>query len=179
MAIKNRSGSVFAWLLKNISGLISLGALLVSVGTFIMVYAWPGKLEVLLPRSIAFGTDPSTQKVIALVPATFSNTGAPRTMRHIRYISCNVYSLDPNVKLEGRAGWLYERKCVGWSEYLKRYPNEKTSLDKGQTDFLNYEGRAVPFTVSGGASVTKVLELEMQSKYNGNLPSQESLWGQT
>jgi hypothetical protein len=59
-------------------------------------------------------------------------------------------------------------KFVGSDEYLHRYPEKR---NEGYEDYLDYAGRAWPFSLSGAESVMKVIELEMAMDFSGPPPS--------
>jgi len=170
-AAKANSGrSIYEWL-KNPSSWISLSACIISLLTFFLVYADKGRIKILLPYSVGIGISSETNDLDIVVPATFSNTGAPRTMRHILLITGHVSSLDESVHLDnGPLWWTYENKFVGEEEFFRRYPTKKNDGDK--RDYIVYEGRAIPFTLKGDESITKIMELEMPGTHPDVVPGE-------
>jgi len=167
MATSTNWQSVLEWL-KNPSSLISLSAAVLSLITFFLVYVDKGEIEVLLPQNLGIGISADTGNMDILVSATYSNTGAPRTRRHILHITGIVQSLDKAAPIDGEYKWTYEQRFIGKDEYLKKYPDKK---DEGHRDYLDYVSRAIPFTLKGGESTAKTIELERPQKTTSLLPS--------
>ena len=156
MATASTDKPLHDWL-RNPNSWISLTAAAISGITFFLVYVDRGEIEVLLPHNIGIGISAEPGNLGILVPATFSNTGAPRSRRHIRHITGFIKSLDNAVPAEGTIEWTYEHRFVGRDEFFKLYPSLK---DEGFRDYIVYVGRAIPFSLKGGDSVSKLLELE-------------------
>ena len=72
-------------------------------------------------------------------------------------ITATITSQADSQLLDGEYSWIYERRFVGSSEWLKKYPEKE---DEGHRDYLEYVSRAVPFTIKGGESIAKLIELE-------------------
>ena len=54
---------------------------------------------------------------------------------------------------------MVERRFVGADEYLQKYKDKK---DEGFADYMDYVGRAIPFTIKGGETMAKTLELQKE-----------------
>jgi hypothetical protein len=156
MATASNIQSFYQWL-KNPSSILSLIASILSIITFIFVYVDKGKIEILLPHNLGIGISANTKNFDFLVSAAYSNTGAPRTRHHIQHITASIKSLGKATALDGKYNWTYEQRFVGADEYLSKHRDKK---DEGLRDYLEYVSRAIPFTLKGGESTAKTIELE-------------------
>jgi len=148
--------SFFNWI-KEPTTWLALAATFVSVATFILVYADPGELKLILPDRVGLQYVGPDRKVEMLLPLTFTNTGAPRTWRHILRVTA---VLSPQGRVpEGTQNltlaWEYERAFIGEREWLKKHPNENSHT----VDYADYVGRAFPFSLAGGVSQSKVFQM--------------------
>ncbi|ABQ25937.1 hypothetical protein [Geotalea uraniireducens] len=171
MATESNMQSLFQWL-KNPSSILSLIATILSITTFIFVYVDKGKIEILLPHNLGIGITSNTKNFDILVSAAYSNTGAPRTRHHIQHITASIKSLGKTTPLDGEYKWTYEQRFVGADEYLSKHKERK---DEGLRDYLDYVSRAVPFTLKGGESTAKTIELEGAKGTDLLLPSRLQL----
>lgn len=131
---------------KQPSSWLSIIATLISLITFFIVYEYKGKLIVTLPDRIGVC---ATGDLSIIVPLSITNTGAPRTVRHIIRITAIMEDIAPlkdnPTKVSVR--WRMETKFVPRPGY--------SHLD----DSIGYVNRVVPFAVHGGTSLEKVFNL--------------------
>ena len=143
--------------LKNPSSWLSVIAAVISVATFVLVHADPGDIKVVLPDNV--GVKHVDGELLLLVPVTLTNTGAPRTVRHISSMTAH---LNEDRKDRGNANtvalrWRTIFTLLGRAEYALKYRIEDKSSLKDQ-DFLDYDSRANPFALYGGNSTQKTVE---------------------
>lgn len=171
--------------LKEPSSWLALVATCISISTFFLVYAFEGELRVILPDRVGIGLD--NGYLTTIVPITFTNTGAPRTVRHVRQVKALVEpkvttnTKNPSITMFS----LQEKKFVGNDEYLKMFPEKETEyadckehensecLEKSQNksdceilaedkcrhdDQAVYVSRPVPFPLFGEDSAAKVYQ---------------------
>lgn len=154
---EEKAHTFLSWL-KQPNSWLSLSAAIVSIGTFYLVQASPGQLMVVLPVEV--GAIHPRGNLELLVPLTLTNTGAPRTRRH-------VVTVLTELRPQGQEGikpvvlrWESEKKFMGYLEFNKEFPG------KGKLDVADYEvyvSRAAPFAVSGGQSITKVMKFKKKA----------------
>ncbi len=160
--------SLLKWIREPASWL-ALAAASVSVATFILVYAYPGELRVVPPDRVGLHYLGSDRRLEMLLPLTFTNTGAPRTWRHVLRVTA-VLATDgrrPEGTRDPALAWEYEDAFVGKREWLAKNPG----ADQGTVDYLTYVGRALPFSLAGGVSQAKLYRL---LQYDGT-PSGKAL----
>lgn len=155
-----RISNPLAWF-KQPSSWLSLAAAVVSVSTFFLVYANPGRLQIILPEEVglAFNRDST---LTLYVPVTLSNSGAPRTSRHVVKMVAVVEDASPADGVSGHhtLWWRFEHVFVGKDAYLLKYPDK---AGVGTRDYLDYRGRTFPFAISGGMSIGKIVEFYQPS----------------
>lgn len=138
--------TVRAWFLQPASylALIATG---ISVATFFLVYASPGNLRIILPDRV--GVALTQGDISVVIPLTFTNTGAPRTVRHVQRVTASLIEIAPlnEQPTEVHARWRFE------------YAYGKKEGAAFAEDKLNYVNRAIPFALFGGTSKQKVFEL--------------------
>ena len=142
--------TVSSWLYQP-SSWISLVAALISVTTFFLVYAYRGEVRVIIPDRI--GVALTSGDLSVLMPLTLTNTGAPRTARHIVRISATLEGIAP---LQGSPATINVR----WRMELKYAKSNDTNY---MHDKLVYVNRAIPFALFGGTSTQRVFELVQDS----------------
>jgi hypothetical protein len=133
---------------------VSLSGAFVSVLTFFLVYANPGKLQVILPVDVGLHLQSGNLEVILAL--TLTNTGAPRTRRHVITVLTELRPEDQSSFVPLTMRWESEWTFVGALEFFRKYPDEKKR--KQTYDYLYYVSRAAPFAVIGGQSITKVMK---------------------
>ena len=138
------------------SSWLSLFAAVISALTFFLVYANPGKLRLFLADRIAVSEKKGMLSIVA--PLTLSNTGAPRTRRHVLSIDANVMPVARDSVPTMSMRWEYEVQLVSRYEFHKRYPDAPDTADV--VDIIDYVGRAFPFQVVGETATIKVFRFD-------------------
>lgn len=163
------------WLIEWIrqpSAWVSIIAAAISISTFYLVYAKPGDVRIIMPDRV--GVSLLDGDVLLLLPVTFTNTGAPRTVNHVTHVSVTMRDIDPSPRADQLVDlqWDAEWKFIGKLQYLQNYPAQKENASRwgSRDDALDYVARAFPFALSGGTSVTKLFDFV---RVNGSF--QESL----
>ena len=153
---EDKSQGFVGWL-KQPNSLVALSAAIVSLSTFFLVYENPGKLKVVLPVEV--GLKLRGEKLELIVPLTLTNTGAPRTSRHVVTLLAELRPQSDQRAEPLVLQWRSEWKFVGYLEFNKRYPGKG---EPGVEDYIEYVSRAAPFAVVGGQSISKVVVFEQK-----------------
>lgn len=135
--------SNFSTWFKQPSSWLSIIATLISLITFFLIYEYKGKLIVTLPDRIGIC---ASGNIAIIVPLAITNTGAPRTVRHIIRITANITDIAP---LNDKP----TKVSVRWRMECKFVPRPGFSH---LNDSIGYINRVVPFAVPGGTSAEKV-----------------------
>ncbi len=162
--------ALLAWIRKPESWL-SIAAAAISIFTFYVVYAKSGDLEIYLADEVGLGVRRDS-KLFFVLPITMVNTGASARSRVVEGISAIVTKRSvPSDSPSYSARWREEYTFVGKDQYLQKYPKKVTGATEPRFhDYLDYNGRAVPFPVQGGSSVSKVLGLvQEEGDFAGSL----------
>lgn len=160
-----------SWL-SVIATLISISTIVISIATFRLVYADRGEVKVVMPDRVGIKLwcrDAELKRpgdADLLIPLTFTNTGAPRTVQHVTRVTAILSNIYPSKVLGNKEvdlGWSYEYMFVSRQQWFQKYPNEKgrTAEKTGscdREDYLDYLNRAVPFAIWGGTSAYKLSE---------------------
>jgi len=149
------SKNVTRWFLQP-SSWISLSAAFVSIGTFYLVYGNPGELKITLPTEVGLRLAHCKIDVCnieLLAPVVFTNTGAQRKYRQLIAVSAEIR----HGKEQTLFRWKSEWKFVGKLDFNKMYPGKG---EPDVTDYIVYVGRATPFVIGGGKSISKLLKFE-------------------
>jgi hypothetical protein len=159
MSPKTRK-ALIGWM-KQPNSWLALTASIISFATFYLVYADRGRVELILPDRIGIQYDVSSDVVEMLLPLTFTNTGAPRTQRHILRVTALVSPAQPPApgNTNPSLAWEYEKVFIGEVEWIKKYPDRNSNT----RDYVDYLGRAFAFALHGGESKFKLLDM-MQSQ---------------
>jgi hypothetical protein len=158
------------WLRKPESWL-SVAALVISGLTFYFLYAKPGDLQIFIADEVGLRLQGDSTLFLVL-PVTMVNTGAAKKARVVQGIS-SIMTKQPagadNISYAAR--WRVEYTFLGKDQYLQKYPTKASeAVDPRIADFLDYNGRAVPFTIPGGSSTSKVLGLQQEGgRFAGTL----------
>src|SRR6266705_410799 len=165
------------WIRKPESWLSIAGAALGLVGVaissiiFYLGYAKPGDLEVYLAEEVGLSLLHESRLSLGL-PVTLVNTVATAKSRVVEGISAIVTKRSvPSDSPSYSARWSWEYTFVGKGQYLQRYPTKAAEvMNLPPHDFLDNNGRALPFTVQGGSSISKVLGLvQEEGNFAGTL----------
>ncbi|MDD5559962.1 hypothetical protein [Candidatus Methylomirabilis sp.] len=154
---EEKAHTFLGWL-KQPNSWLSLSAAIVSIVTFYLVQASPGKLMVVLPVEV--GAIYLRGNLELLVPVTLTNTGAPRTRRHVVTVLAELRPQEQAGIKPVVLRWASEKKFMGYLAFNKEFPGE------GEPDVEDYEvyvSRAAPFAVSGGQSITKVMKFKQKA----------------
>jgi len=165
------------------SSWLALVAAFISVGTFLLVYVHPGQLKIFVSDRI--GAVHADGRLELLVPFTVSNTGAPRTQRHVLLASIALHAREPAMQGTDLI-WRDEVRLLSKYEYEAKYGKssmEAAGASKAQkapaTDNPrpferdDYTGRALPFALWGGNSASKVMIFVEKSPRFGGTRLQE------
>jgi hypothetical protein len=161
---------LLAWLRKPESWL-SIAAVGISAFTFYVVYENPGDLRVFIADEVGLGLKRDSTLFLVL-PLTIINTGAGRKSRVVEGISSTITEqATPGGSLSYPVSWRVEFTFVGKNQYLQKYPAKVSEpSDPRVSDYLDYNGRAMPFTIAGGSSSSKILGLYQDGgKFAGQL----------
>jgi hypothetical protein len=161
------NGKKHPWLMpwiKQPGSWLSVVAAIISVSTFYLVYAKKGEVRVIMPDKV--GVSLSNGSALLLIPVTFTNTGAPRTVNHVTHVTATLRKLDPQEVAGNEVGlhWRFELKTIGKFQYLQTYPDRKDEEKnkKGDVanndDYVDYVSRTFPFALYGGTSVNKLFD---------------------
>ena len=143
--MKNNSAqNILKWFAQP-SSWLSIIAAIVSVTTFILVYTYKGKIEVILPARVGFCLEEGDLSI--LLPLTLTNTGSPRTVSHIVRITALLEDIAPLNEMPTEIN-------VYWRTVLKYEAGKDITHDS-----LKYISRANPFALFGGTSTQNVFEL--------------------
>jgi hypothetical protein len=153
----NRAVGAFRRWSRDPTSWLSVIATLVSIITFVLVYAWPGELKVVLPVQVGLKTEGGQLKL--LLPVTFTNTGAPSIRRHIVTLRAELHDREQPHIQPVVLRWESEWRFVGVLEFNKKYLDQ---ADPGVEDYIEYVSRAVPFAIAGGQSTSKVMFLKQR-----------------
>jgi hypothetical protein len=120
------------------------------------------------------GVSLSSGEALLLVPLTFTNTGAPRTVNHVTHVTATMHSIVPSQpqREEVSLHWRFELTTVGKWQYFLKYPEQKKDEGywAGTDDVVEYVGRAFPFALYGGTSATKLFDfIQDGSGFQGSL----------
>jgi hypothetical protein len=143
-----------------IAAILSIIAAITSFITFWVVQADPGTLKAFLPDRVGLRLfDDGTLQMI--VPITITNTGAPRTHRHVTRISALVHAITSNnpQSSDVRLLWSDEDEFLSPEEYKEKHKDAKI----GQKDYVDYVTRAFPFHLAGNASQTRIYSVDQKS----------------
>jgi hypothetical protein len=161
--------AVLKWI-KEPSSWLALTASIISIATFFLVYADHGTVDLILPDRVGMKYDALSDTAEMLLPLTFTNTGAPRTQRHVLRVTALVSPAQSPAagNTDPAFAWEYEKVFIGKLEWEKRYPDwfDKYPEDRNNADFVDYLGRALAFSLHGGESKSKLFNM-LQS--NGKL----------
>jgi len=143
---------------------LSVVAATISISTFYLVYAKKGEVQVIMPDKV--GVSLSNGSALLLIPLTFTNTGAPRSVNHVTHVTATLRNLDPHMVAGNEVDlhWRFELTTTGKFQYFLKYPEkkveEKKRTGKGirTDDFVDYVGRTFPFALYGGTSVNKLFD---------------------
>lgn len=139
---------------------LSVIAMVVSVVTLYLVHLNPGSVVVVLGREVGASLDGPT----LYVPMTFTNTSASRITRHVASVTAVVTPGRAGAERSFQFQWRREAGFVG----AEQYAQIDADYDPGDSrDVYVYAGRAFPFALNGGASESKVLELDLVSQSDG------------
>jgi hypothetical protein len=142
--------------LKQPASLLSLTAAVISVSTFVLVYANPGRLEVYLPDQVAVGLNRGQQRL--LIPLTLTNTGAARTHRHIIRITALISpGAGDSSSVTIPFSWLYEVQLLHAEQFRLKY-GTNVKVDTGLVDVVDYVNRALALHFPGGSSQLRTYE---------------------
>ncbi len=146
--------------LKQPASWISLGAFIVSISTFFLVYAYQGELKVLLGDEV--GVTSAGGRLRMVIPLVFTSTGAERVHRHVMRVAAVVKPLngDEAQILSVPMRWEVEVQFISRKEFRRRYPD---AAEPGSIDVIDYVNRAVPFHLAGGSSVLKTYQLDQNA----------------
>ena len=153
---EERARTFLRWL-KEPNSWLALSAAVVSISTFFLVYANPGKLQVVLPVEVGLRLRERNLELLASV--TLTNTGAPRTRQHVATLLVELRPQEQPDFQPVALRWESEWAFIGYLEFQKRYP------EKGEPwveDYVVYVSRAAPFAVAGGESITKVMKFRQR-----------------
>ena len=175
-----KEGQVRIWWREPSSWVAMIGAA-ISIGTFVLVQANPGSLVVVVPDRVSIrlpapvapqqggtgGSSEADDTLSLLLPLTLTNTGAPRTWKHVTRVLATLTPSRP----EQPGGpvdlvWEFEHRFVGEHQFRKEHPD----VPVGNADYLAYDGRALPFALKGGDTTTKLFELQAR-RSEGHLSS--------
>ena len=138
-----------AWL-SVIAAIISISTLIISISTFYLVYARKGDVLVILPDKV--GVSLSNGDALLLIPLTFTNTGAPRTVNHVTHVTATLRDMKPH-EISGNEvdlHWRFELTTIGNLQYFQKYPEEEKKRKDTKTaadDVVQYVGRTFPFAL--------------------------------
>lgn len=170
---------------------IALSAATLSLLTFFLTYAYPGKLEIVLPdrlgllcspmaqgaaRPSAAGAEPVAEVLPRavtdlLIPVTFIHSGAERTRWNVRRIHATFTPVRSEPTAGGaksEAGTAGSAKLT-WHKEVRFIGKDQyvSKYGKGQDedveDFYEYVNRAFPLTLAGGEAVTRVFHFRVRS----------------
>ncbi|HEV2884643.1 MAG TPA: hypothetical protein VGW36_07280 [Pyrinomonadaceae bacterium] len=159
-----RDKSFFSWL-KQPASWIAIVAAITSFISFYLVYADPGELDLVLPDRVGIYHNLENDGLELLLPITFTNTGAPRTQRHIIRVTAELTPSQPPASGNSNPtfAWEYEKAIIGKLEWKKKYNEDITTPDN-----VDYVGRAFAFALYGGESKAKLLNmLQVGGKLGG------------
>ena len=134
---------------------LSVSAAVLSIITFFLVQANPGKLQVVLPVDVGLHLEGDNVELISAI--TLTNTGAPRTRRHVVTVLVELRPQEQSRDLPVTLRWESEWAFVGYLEFNRKYPDEAKREPKSD-DYLDNMSRATPFAVNGGQSITKLMK---------------------
>jgi hypothetical protein len=154
---KEKAQTFLRWL-KEPPSWLALSAAVVSISTFFLVYANPGKLQVVLPVDVGLRLAGSNLELLASV--TLTNTGAPRTRRHVVTLLAELRPQEQPDIQPVALRWESEWAFIGYLEFNKKYPGQGVPAVE---DYIEYVSRAAPFAVAGSESITKVMRFRQRS----------------
>jgi len=127
--------------LREPNSVISLSAALISITTFYLVQAKPGKLQVVLPAEGGLRLGERSVELISSM--TLTNTGAPRTRKHVVTVLAELRPREQSAVQPLALGWESEWAFIGSLAFHKKYPDQATGERK--PDYLDYVSIAAPF----------------------------------
>lgn len=158
-----RVGWIVTWL-KDQAWWIGPLAAITSIYTFYLTQLNPGQLELFLPDEIGVAIN-ADRTLTVMLPMTIANTGAGRARRVVSSVTATLTdhgNSDPG-RNEHPVHWTHDAIFLGKDQYFAKYPDKKATEDTSFEDYFDYDRRAVPFLIPGGASVSKVLGLRPRS----------------
>lgn len=161
MTTDNRKeNTVLSWI-KNPASWIAVASLLVSLITFYIINLRSGDIQVKLTDEISIRIYQKDGKdsFSLLIPAVFRHTGAPSGRQLITNIGATLrmQSDDGTANQQISCQWKSLYRFVGKYSFEKQYPERAQEYAE---DYIEYESRKLPFNLSGGDVVLKVLGLE-------------------
>jgi hypothetical protein len=149
-------GTRWADWLKQPASLLSLTAAIISVSTFVLVYANPGRLEVYLPDEVAVGLNRGRDRL--LIPLSLTNTGAARTHRQIIRITAQIIpDVGDASSVTIPFSWAYEVQLMHAEQFRLKY-GPKAPVDTGLVDVVDYVNRALALHMPGSSSQLRTYE---------------------
>jgi len=151
--------SFIQWI-KQPNSWLSVIAAIISLSTFYLVYTRKGEVKIIMPDKV--GVSLSNGNALLLVPLTFTNTGAPRTVNYVIHVAATMRNIDPH-EISDRSvdlHWRLELTTVDKWRWLEKNPEQKVDREywAEKYDVVQYVGRALPFALYGGTSATKLFD---------------------
>jgi hypothetical protein len=141
---------------------LSVIAAIISLSTFYIVELRKGDVQVIMPDKVGVRLSQSGDYAILLIPLTFTNTGAPRSVNHVTHVTATLRNMDPHEISDNEVEflWRYEATTVDKFEYFQKHPERRKEWhDVGtMSDIVVYAARTFPFALNGGTSASKLFD---------------------
>ena len=137
------------------SFVLSMVALAVSGANFYLSNIAKGELRIFMPDQIAVLAGEDRLLLQVSVPAVIYNTGAPNNWKSIENLTVAAQIKDDSRMTDAILQWKTTSRMLSKLDFEKQYPESK---NVSAEDYLVYESRKLPFSISGRQTVNRIYD---------------------